>query len=277
MNTEASVLIALPTSILSVEHTLLLKSIRIHQVARWSSIFGVSEVIFYREPSTSISEFNRHMSLIGEHWKYFFTPPYLRRDLIPLTPFLRYVGMLPPIRLNVFDVKPKPRRGEVRIGHVHRAPGGELRALIGDEVEYRVIGDCDKLGITILLVVDEDNYLVKCIDLPVYRGPRLSFSINLREVLDRYRDLVEYIIATDKKGDYPDEKSIRGLRGSTILILFGSPRYDLFEISSQEGFELDKYVDYIWNTIPRQKVVTVRTEEALIITLGIINAFLGGI
>jgi len=63
--------VVLPTSILSVEHHLLLKSIRIHQVARWTSIFGVYEVVFYREPDTPIEEFEEHRKLILDHWEYF--------------------------------------------------------------------------------------------------------------------------------------------------------------------------------------------------------------
>jgi len=61
--------------------------------------------------------------------------------------------------------------------------------------------------------------------------------------------------------------------GVTTTILFGSPKYDLFEISEQEGIDLSKFIDYTWNTVPGQKVVSVRTEEALIITLGVVNAF----
>ena len=273
--TKPIIRVALPSSILSVEHSLLMKSIRIHQVARWTSIFNVVEVVFYKEPSTLINEFKKHVELIEDHWKYFFTPPYLRKRLVPLKPSLKHVGSLPPIRLNIFNVDKKPRKNEKRLGYVYRGRDGALLALIGDTVPYRVIdGDCEKKqDLALLLVVDVDEYAVKCIDEPVYRGPLLKFKSSLREVVDEYRK-VSVIIATDRKGEYVKSDIVNKLRGSDLLLLFGSPKYDLFEISNQEGFRIEDYVDYVWNTVPGQQVVTVRTEEALIITLGVLNTFL---
>ncbi|MEM4827418.1 MAG: putative RNA uridine N3 methyltransferase, partial [Desulfurococcaceae archaeon] len=67
------------------------------------------------------------------------------------------------------------------------------------------------------------------------------------------------------------------MRGCDLLILFGSPKYDLFELSEQEHFRIQEYADFIWNTVPDQKVTTVRTEEALVITLAIVNIYLKGI
>ena len=281
MNNVAAVTlrVAIPTSILEVESSLALKSIRINQVARWCSIFGVYEVIFYKDPFTSDELFKEHKTVIKDHWRYFFTPPYLRKLLVPLTPALKYVGMLPPIRLNIFNVNRRPKAGELRLGFLYRDSSGELKALVGNSVPYDVLGECGKeQRIVLFLVKDEKRHLVECVDKPVYTGPQLTFSSSLREVIEKYRKTRNsFIVATDRKGEIPLPHVVEGMRGSNLVLLFGSPKYDLFEIASQEGFHLEDHVDYVWNTIPRQKVVTVRTEEALIITLGIINAFLRGI
>jgi Uncharacterized conserved protein len=274
---ETFLRVILPTSILSVEHHLALKSIRIHQVARWTSIFGVYEVVFYREPSTSLEEFAEHKTLIEEHWKYFFTPPYLRKRLIPRNPALKYVGMLPPIRLGVFNVSRRPQRNELRIGYVYRSTGEKLKALIGDSVAYSVINECNKTGLIPVRVKDVEKHTVECLETPVYTGPRLSFTYSLKEAIEKYRYNTKFMVATDKNGLYPEKEVVESMRGSIITLLFGGPKYDLFDISSQEGFDLKKHVDLVWNTIPRQKVVSVRTEEAVIITLGIVNAFLRGL
>ncbi|MEM4717831.1 MAG: putative RNA uridine N3 methyltransferase [Desulfurococcaceae archaeon] len=269
--------VVLPTSILSVEHGLALKSIRIHQVARWASIFGVKEVVFYKEASTNLEEFEEHERLLRDHWSYFFTPPYLRKQLVPLTPTLKYVGILPPIRLDVFNVSRKPRQGEVRLGYVFEDDQGKMRSHVGDTAIYTVINKCSKTGLIPVRVIDVNKHLVECIDgNSIYKGPNLRFARSLKEIVIELAKNVDYLIATDRRGVLPEEKDIVKMRGKSIAVLFGSPRFDLFEISSQEGFDLVKYVDYIWNTIPRQRVVTIRTEEALIITLGIINAFLRG-
>lgn len=270
--------VALPTSILAVEHGSMLRSIRIHQVARWSSIFGIHEVIFYKEPITTNQDFREHRALIEDHWRYFFTPPYLRKQLIPLTPTLKYVGLLPPIRLEIFNVDKKPRVGEIRLGYVYVDGNGVLRALIGDTMPYTVIGECKEIGeIRTLIVKSTERRTVECIDRYIYMGPRLSFASSLGEVLERYRKKSRYIIVTDRTGEVPTCEQVKILRGHDVTILFGGPKHDLFEIAKQEDFDLREVVDYVWNTIPLQKVVTIRTEEALIITLGVINAFLGGI
>ncbi|MEM4933956.1 MAG: putative RNA uridine N3 methyltransferase [Desulfurococcaceae archaeon] len=270
--------VALPTSILSVEHALALKSIRIHQVARWSSIFGVYEVVFYKEPSTTSREFKEHKAIIEDHWKYFFTPPYLRKQLVPFKPTLKHVGILPPIRLEIFSVSQRPRAGELRLGYVFRDVDGEVKALVGDNEPYVVLGNCKQdAGILPVIVRSEKERIVECSSEPVYVGPRLAFANCLKELLERYRKVSKHLIATDRKGEYPSTELVESMRGCDIMLLFGSPQHDLFEIASQEGFAMRRYVDYVWNTVPRQKVVTVRTEEALIITLGIVNAFLRGI
>jgi predicted SPOUT superfamily RNA methylase MTH1 len=265
--------VALPTSILSVEQTPLLKAIRVHQVARWTSIFAVSEVVFYKEPLTGSKEFQEHERFIRAYWNYFFTPPYLRKLLIPRNPVLRYVGALPPVRLVAFDVSKRPRSGEIRVGYVFRDTNGRLRAHIGDKTPYTVLNKCEE-GLRTISVVSAERKFVECVDSKLYLGPQLAFYSSLLEVLTRARRSSRCIIATDKKGELPSSSTLCGTCRGDVTVLFGSPKYDLFEISQQEGVELRDYVDYVWNTVPEQRVVSVRTEEALIVTLGIINMYL---
>jgi predicted SPOUT superfamily RNA methylase MTH1 len=57
----------------------------------------------------------------------------------------------------------------------------------------------------------------------------------------------------------------------SVLIVFGSPRRGLQEILSQEGKKPMDLFHFFVNTVPSQQVATVRTEEALFITLGMLN------
>jgi len=261
--------IVLPSSILNIEPTLFLKSLRIHQVARWASIFGVDRVVFYREYDMPIEEYREHREIISIHWRYFFTPPYLRKRLIPKHPLLRYVGALPPIRLQEFEVKDKPSKGEERVGYVVYE-GGVFTAYLDNEEEYRVVNEC-KPGFFKLRVIDTEGRIAECLDKDFYLGPRLSFAGSLKEVIVDTRGRA-VLIATDKKGRTPSMDDVEVLlsRGK-VVFLFGSPRRDLFEISGGEGFNIADYVDAVWNTVPGQRVVSVRTEEAVIVTLGIAN------
>ena len=55
------------------------------------------------------------------------------------------------------------------------------------------------------------------------------------------------------------------------MIIFGSPKRGLQEILKQEGKNPEETFDYFINTVPNQNVSTVRTEEAILISLGILN------
>ena len=68
------------------------------------------------------------------------------------------------------------------------------------------------------------------------------------------------------------EELVEGLsRAERVLVLFGSPKAGLFEISEAEGTDLREVCDVVANFIPDQGTRTVRTEEAVFSTLAIIN------
>jgi predicted SPOUT superfamily RNA methylase MTH1 len=62
---------------------------------------------------------------------------------------------------------------------------------------------------------------------------------------------------------------------ASILVVFGAPGRGLAEIASDEGFRLDDLMDFVVNTIPDQGTETVRTEEALLATLALMNVQFG--
>ncbi len=55
------------------------------------------------------------------------------------------------------------------------------------------------------------------------------------------------------------------------MAAFGSPRSRLREILQDEGKAPDDVFDFFINTVPDQKVSTVRTEEAVITTQALLN------
>ena len=61
-------------------------------------------------------------------------------------------------------------------------------------------------------------------------------------------------------------------RSQRILVAFGAPSRGLHEIAKAEGAQLDALVDFVVNMIPEQGTATVRTEEALLASLAILNA-----
>ena len=62
-------------------------------------------------------------------------------------------------------------------------------------------------------------------------------------------------------------------KAEKTLIVFGSYKEGVGEMIRREGRRAEEVFDYILNTIPNQGTVTVRTEEAVISTLAILNIF----
>lgn len=58
----------------------------------------------------------------------------------------------------------------------------------------------------------------------------------------------------------------------SVLVAFGSPKMGLKKILSQEGKSPNDVFNFFVNTVPGQRVATVRTEEAVFISLGVLNA-----
>jgi predicted SPOUT superfamily RNA methylase MTH1 len=63
----------------------------------------------------------------------------------------------------------------------------------------------------------------------------------------------------------------------SIIALFGGPKRGLSELVSREQSLLKQHVDFWVNTIPDQGTETVRLEEALLISLGILNNSVGNL
>lgn len=260
--------VALPTSVLLVEPPGLPRLMKAYQILRYSSIFGVEKVVFYKDFSTSERSHEESAVFLEKVWSYYRTPPYLRKKLIPIDRDLRGVGLLPPLRLEAFHVSRKPYKGQVRLAHVKNTREGCL-ADIGVGEEYLVKGEC-KEGLRQVRVIDVDSRVVEVIEALLYTGPEIEFKKSLREVVDEYAGR-SLLLATDRRGRVPPIHEYAGRIARTMLVLFGSPSHGLFEMAVAEGFNLRMYVEDVWNTIPGQRVVTVRSEEALVITLGLIN------
>uniref|UniRef100_A0A7C4H8S5 RNA-binding protein n=1 Tax=Staphylothermus marinus TaxID=2280 RepID=A0A7C4H8S5_STAMA len=263
--------IAIPSSILSVEPDLLFKTIRIHQVIRYCSIFRVYKIVVYRDPFTNLSEHFEYVVLFSKIDRFIKTPPYLRKKLVPLDDDLKYVGVLPPLRLLIYSVSKKGIIGEKRLGVIVENDCVDIGLNKCFKItDYNNCSYSDEL-ITVE-IVSLDPPLVKCIDDNIYRGPVLEYSNSFSSAIDVLKRESDLLIATSRRGVVPKTSDLLKLSGfNKITLFFGSPHYGLYEIAERENIVLENVFDYVWNTIPRQGVKTVRTEEALISTLAILN------
>ncbi len=269
--------IALPSSVVSIEHGLLLRTLKIYQIIRYASIFGTKKIIIYYDSFIPRTIDKKVKSLIKKIHNYLIIPPYLRKKLMPLDKDLKFVGALPPLRLNIYDVSMKPRPNEIRVCLIRRR-NDKFTADCGLKKEVLIIDNESNIreGLGLVRIIDTYRFIGKYIDKydsNVYLGPSIDFERSLKNIIERKQGTSTCIIATSKYGVIPKAEDMRRalFNKSRLLVLFGSPYGGLYEIAENEGWELEDRIKYIWNTVPGQHVKTIRTEEALIITLGLIN------
>ena len=272
--------IAVPVSVISDTPHLREKTSKIGLIGRAAAIFRVDEIIVYSDnpKANQVSD----LDFIALLLNYLETPQYLRKRLFKLEPNLQFAGILPPLRTPHHPVSGKTRDlkvGEYREGVVLSRDREGLLVDIGveqpavlRETQYAV---GDRLTLQIVNVgARTEVQTVNREDIPVYWGFRVrEENRSFGQILaDGEFDLT---IATarlgDKFMDAADELGKKWSRSQHILVAFGAPSRGLHEIVKEEGVKLEAMVDFIVNTIPGQGTATVRTEEALLASLAILN------
>eukprot|EP00421_Protoceratium_reticulatum_P031820 CAMPEP_0168468354 /NCGR_PEP_ID=MMETSP0228-20121227/57663_1 /TAXON_ID=133427 /ORGANISM="Protoceratium reticulatum, Strain CCCM 535 (=CCMP 1889)" /LENGTH=431 /DNA_ID=CAMNT_0008484109 /DNA_START=22 /DNA_END=1314 /DNA_ORIENTATION=+ len=94
--------LALPSSIIENAQSGELKALLVGQIARALTIFSIDEVVIYEDrsdsPQSNDSEgLSRAMAFFVRNLQYLETPQYLRKQLLPMHPDLRWVGILSPL------------------------------------------------------------------------------------------------------------------------------------------------------------------------------------
>jgi len=277
---EKRISIAIPASVVSDTPHLREKTSKIGLIGRAVAIFRVDEIIIYQDKLKT--DQTTEMNLIALLLSYIETPQYLRKRLFKIQPELQFAGILPPLRTphHPLDKQIKQLKvGEYREGVTLSKTGEGMLIDIGVEqpalirsiqipMNKRVTVKIIKIGRQV------EAELATQEDITTYWGYSVTEEKNSlgKLVKDKHFDLT---IATSKYG-HPFAKvaekiTDRWRDSRSILIVFGAPTRGLNEIARQEGFSLNDIFDYVVNTIPLQGTETVRTEEALIATLAILN------
>jgi len=273
--------IAIPSSLLEDCSTLREKTVKLGLIGRACSIFRVEEILVFKDFRRETPDDSR---LIKRILEYLETPQYLRKRLFKKDPDLRFVGLLPPLRTPhhplTDDIDEIPsltmRNGVIveRTGNRYLIDVG-LKNLL--EVSNSTIKH--KVGERVSVLVDKltgRHRLINPNNVNVYWGFKVRvLKHGLRDVKKSHKD--DLIISTSKRGRLISNSTVfsrlkaRLHRTKRVVILFGSPKAGLFEISRCQGVNLEELSDFIINFIPHQGTFTVRTEEAIFSTLSIIN------
>ncbi len=272
--------IAIPASIVSDTPHLREKTSKIGLVGRAAAIFRVDEIIVY--PDNPKGNQTADMDLIATLLAYMETPQYLRKKLFKLRPELQYAGILPPLRTPHHPLNRKMKNlkvGEYREGAMlSRTREGTLID-IGVEQPALILNKQLPMEkrFTVKITKVEKRVEVELAnrdEISTYWGYMVTVERHSLGRLERSRGF-DLTVATSKRGvpfvNVAEKIGEEWKKANTILIAFGAPAQGLYEIVKNEGLNLDDVVDFVVNTVPTQGTETIRTEEALIASLSILN------
>jgi len=268
--------VALPNSYVSDSTHLRGKTLKIGSVGRACAIFGVSRIYLYRDSS---GDYEEDCDIIKKVLEYMETPQYLRKRIFRQMETLRYVGLLPPMRTPHHKLEiplSKVHVGDLREGVVVRVGGKNLvdvglSSLVPLESSVRE-------GERLSVIFTSQFPKLKCRvakreEIKEYWGYIVKRAPSLGKLVKSAK--ADLAIFTSRKGkaisdiwlDLIDEVK----KSKIIMLVFGSPERGVFEILSDEDMNPTKLSRFTVNMIPDQNTATVRTEEALLASLAIIN------
>ena len=276
--------IAIPASTISDTPHLREKTAKIGLIGRAAAIFRVDEIIVY--PDIPKTNQQRDLDFMALLLGYLETPQYLRKRLFKLDPDLEFAGILPPLRTPHHPLSGKTKHlqvGEYREGVILSENKEGLVVDIGVQqpalLRQKIVAVGDRLTLQIVNIGKQiEVQAANREDIPVYWGYRVRVEKRSFRKMVTEEDF-DLRIATARIGD--DFMSVVGTigekwRGSgRVLVAFGAPSRGLHEIAEEEGVKLEAIFDFVVNMIPGQGTATVRTEEALLASLAILNMQFG--
>ncbi|KAG1712133.1 putative methyltransferase C9orf114 [Nymphon striatum] len=258
-------------------------------IARAAVIFNVDEVVIFDELASTASEndlANEYIAVgkrgranvqMGRILQYLECPQYLRKQLFSIQNDLQYAGLLNP--LDCFHHLRQDEKSLYREGIVLQKPVQEGRgSYVGVGTKHEV--QIDKLlqtGTRVTVEIDEESMSKKRWKGQVVSpsAPRekagLYWGYNVRVVgslSEAIKDKYDLVIGTSERGDSVDDMELPHF--NNLMVVFGglkgleaSMDADL-DIKTEDPKEL---FNLYLNTCPDQGSRTIRTEEAILVTL----------
>jgi len=274
---------AIPASVVSDTPHLREKTSKIGLIGRAAAIFRVNEIVVYADnPKTNQS---RDLDLITTLLAYMETPQYLRKRMFKIEPRLQYAGILPPLRTPHHPLNAKAANlkvGEYREGVVISETKEGLMVDIGVEQPALLREKQFAVGkrVTVQIVKAGGQVEVQAVsgEVPSYWGYTVTIErYSLKRLIEAGK--FDLTIGTSIKGSnwasVAGEVAEKWRKAGSVLVAFGASTRGLYEIAEDAGVDLGELVDFVVNTVPAQGTETVRTEEALLATLAVMNVQFG--
>ncbi len=269
--------VALPDSSLSDCSDLRQKTIKTGLIARALAVFKVDKVTLYETNSSSSNL--QDLNLLEKLLRYMDTPQYLRRDVFPMSPSLKYAGLLPPLRIRSHPLETRIDELEdetFRWGIQKRA--GYVDIGLDNPVEYN--NSIRTRVPTIFRVIKSGNQVklepTSRKSINYYFGFDIESIPNLTDYLKENNFKTRIVFSRMGTAFSKMQSEIESVLKTShdIIVVFGGPQSGVRDLVEEKD-ALKENVDFWINTIPNQGTETVRLEEALWISLGQFNISFG--
>ncbi|MGY5860653.1 MAG: putative RNA uridine N3 methyltransferase [Candidatus Thorarchaeota archaeon] len=271
--------VAIPDTSLTDSTNLRKKTAKAGRIARAMAVFRVEEVFVYKTGHVAPSKI-RDADLLVKILRYLETPQYLRRRVFPKSPSLQYAGTLPPLRTRShplqsslkdlskgvvrWGVQVRPNQVDIGFDKLidHPEPLSER-----DPTLFRVVSTSPKI------VLEQ----IERSDVQEYWGYEATRIGGLVDLLKRSEGMTRIGFSRNAPSFNNLEKDLTSTIKNTksVLAIFGGPERGITELCSNEKEDVKHHVDFWVNTVEGQGTETVRLEEALIVSLGLLNSSIG--
>lgn len=237
-------------------------------MARALAIFRVEEVLIYKERGVPCTYLEKILTALE-------VPQYLRRYLVPLERTYRYLGLAPPLAAPSHQLKHENL--PLREGIVVKASRGVAEVYAGLDENIIVEGNFSA-GDRVTLRREGSRWVAADRDtLDVYWGYRVRSYGSLKEALERSKGRY-LVVFTSRRGEPLQSVADRLKRDAEaaggLLLVYGTWDKGVQEIAEEEGLDLSAFSPYLVNVAVNQGTRTIRTEEAVLISLSLVNYLL---
>ncbi|KAK9866650.1 hypothetical protein WJX84_000349 [Apatococcus fuscideae] len=289
---QSTISIALPGSVIDNCQTREQATAVAGQIARTAAIFNVDEVVVIDDSGARAGEVGAGAAFLARILQYMETPQYLRKALVAMHQDLRMAGSLSPLdaphHLRASEWGPfregvvkssDPAWGSVldigleQDAYVEQALRTGLRVTLamGESKEHSTISKGPLSGQVVI-----KGRIAHPLDPKqqhgLYWGYQTRLAPSLAAALEDcpFQASYDLKIGTSERGDVSPAKDLRLPAARHVLVAFGGPlglEHCQRAAGKGDGSEVGAMFDVYLNTCPKQGSRTIRTEEAILISM----------
>ncbi|XP_044124619.1 putative methyltransferase C9orf114 homolog [Bufo gargarizans] len=287
-----TVSVALPGSIMENAQSPELRTYLAGQIARACAIHCVDEVVIFDENDEGSKSVEGEFEGVGKKGhgcvqlarilQYLECPQYLRKSFFPKHPDLQFAGLLNPLdsphHVRI-DEESKYREGVVLDRPIKPGKGSFVNCGMRKEVQ---IDKQLQAGVRVTVQMQPENPdrkvrkgIVVSPQHPrtedaIYWGYRVRLASCLSAVFTEcpFKDGYDLTIGTSERGSSVEDVALPDFRHA--LVVFGGLRGLEASVDSDQNLEIEEpsiLFNHYLNTCPGQGSRTIRTEEAILISL----------